>query len=163
VYAEDPSRDDLPQAGPLLLYREPVMPGIRVDAGVVEGSQISVHYDPMIAKVIASGETREAARRRALAALRSYPILGIRTNVPLLIALLEHPRFVSGEFDTHFLDREGGPLRAAVAMEPPEQIAAIGALLPAKAGSHRSLEADGVDRSSQHVIDPWSALQNVRV
>ena len=106
------ARDDLPQAGPLLLYREPAMPGIRVDAGVVEGSHISVHYDPMIAKLIASGETREAARRRALAALRSYPILGIRTNVPLLIALLEHPRFVSGDLDTHFLDRERAALRA---------------------------------------------------
>ena len=158
VYAEDPARDDLPQAGPLLLYREPVMPGIRVDAGVVEGSQISVYYDPMIAKVIASGETREAARRRALAAMRSYPILGIRTNVPLLIALLEHPRFVSGEIDTHFLDREGEALRAAVATEPPDQAAAVAAALGA--GSERTRPTPV---GSEPTVDPWSALQNVRV
>ena len=73
VYAEDPARNDLPQAGPLLLYREPSMPGIRVDAGVIEGSEVSVHYDPLLAKLIAWGETRDAARRRALAALRSFP------------------------------------------------------------------------------------------
>ena len=96
IYAEDPARNDLPQAGPLLLYREPSMPGIRVDAGVTEGSEVSVHYDPLLAKLIAWGETRDAARRRALAALRSYPILGIRTNIALLIELLEHPRFIAG-------------------------------------------------------------------
>ncbi|HEY6359983.1 MAG TPA: acetyl-CoA carboxylase biotin carboxylase subunit [Vicinamibacterales bacterium] len=158
VYAEDPSRNDLPQAGPLLLYREPVMPGIRVDAGVVEGGQISVHYDPMIAKLIASGDTRDAARRRALAALRSYPILGIRTNVPFLIALLEHPRFVSGELDTHFLDREGAALRSALATEPPAEVLAIAdALLP-------GVEADlRVGQDAGRDADPWSALQNVRV
>ena len=104
VYAEDPARNDLPQAGPLLLYREPSMPGIRVDAGVIEGSEVSVHYDPLLAKLIAWGETRDAARRRALAALRSYPILGIRTNIALLIELLEHPRFVAG-IDRHRIPR----------------------------------------------------------
>jgi acetyl-CoA carboxylase biotin carboxylase subunit len=112
VYAEDPDRSDLPQAGQLLRYREPAMPGIRIDAGVVEGGEVSVHYDPMIAKLIASGETREAARTRALAGLRDYEIEGVRTNIPLLIALLEHPRFVSGDIDTHFIDRERASLMA---------------------------------------------------
>src|SRR6185503_18180093 len=106
VYAEDPARNDLPQAGPLLLYREPSMPGVRIDSGVVEGGEIGVHYDPLVAKLIADGETREAARRRAVEALRQYPILGIRTNVAFLIELLEHPRFVAGDIDTRFLDVE---------------------------------------------------------
>jgi acetyl/propionyl-CoA carboxylase alpha subunit len=163
VYAEDPARDDLPQAGPLLLYREPVMPGIRVDAGFVEGGQISVHYDPMIAKLIASGDTRDAARRRALAALRDYPILGIRTNVPFLIGLLEHPRFISGEFDTHFLEREGAALRATLVKEPPAEVLAVaGALLPAEAGSHSGGQSIRHDTRGREA-DPWSALRNVRV
>jgi 3-methylcrotonyl-CoA carboxylase alpha subunit len=106
IYAEDPDRNDLPQAGPLLVYREPVMPGIRIDSGVAEGGAISVHYDPMIAKLIASGDTREDARSRAIAALRDYQVEGVRTNIPLLIALLEHPRFVGGDIDTNFIDRE---------------------------------------------------------
>ena len=118
IYAEDPERNDLPQAGPLLRYREPEMPGIRVDSGVVEGGAISVHYDPMIAKLIASADTREAARQRAIAALRAYQVEGIRTNIPLLLALLEHPSFISGEIDTHFIDRE----RAALLARRPEDL-----------------------------------------
>jgi acetyl/propionyl-CoA carboxylase alpha subunit len=125
IYAEDPERNDLPQAGPLLVYREPVMPGIRIDSGVIEGGAISVHYDPMIAKLVASGETREAARAAAIAALRDYQIEGVRTNIPLLIALLEHRRFIAGDIDTHFIDRERPALMEAIsakqAAPPPDR------------------------------------------
>ena len=114
IYAEDPARGFLPQTGPLLLYREPAGPGIRIDSGVVEGREIPVHYDPMIAKLIVSGDTRETARQRALAALRRYPILGVRTNIPFLITLLEHEAFVAGTIDTGFLDREVESMRAAL-------------------------------------------------
>jgi acetyl-CoA carboxylase biotin carboxylase subunit len=106
IYAEDPAQGYLPQAGPVLLYREPSMPGVRVDSGVSQGSEVSVHYDPLLAKLIARGETRDAARRRALAALRSFPILGLRTNQALLLRILQHDRFVRGELDTHFLEQE---------------------------------------------------------
>jgi acetyl/propionyl-CoA carboxylase alpha subunit len=159
VYAEDPARDHLPQAGPLLLYREPVMPGVRIDSGVVEGSAISVHYDPMIAKLIATGETRDAARRRALAALRSYPILGIRTNIPFLIEVLEHPRFVAGDLDTHFLEHEGPALRESLAAEPAQHVAAV-----AGAIGHTTGAADPRDIvEGRPTVDPWSALRDVRV
>ena len=110
VYAKDPSRDFLPQAGRLLLYREPRAPGVRIDAGVAEGSDVPVHYDPMLVKVIVSAEMREAAIARLVAALRAYPILGIRTNIPFLIRVLEHPRFRASEVDTGFLDREASTL-----------------------------------------------------
>src|SRR6185503_5858197 len=104
-------------------YREPSMPGIRIDSGVFEGGEISVHYDPLVAKLIADGETREIARRRAIEALRNYPILGIRTNVALLIELLAHPRFVAGDIDTRFLDVEGEAIRRAIAPPiPPEAL-----------------------------------------
>ena len=107
IYAEDPSTDFLPQAGPLAVYREPQGPGIRVDSGVVEGDEVSIYYDPLLAKLVASAETREAARQRMLAALRRFAVLGIRTNIPFLIRVLEHPRFVEAAIDTSFLDREG--------------------------------------------------------
>jgi 3-methylcrotonyl-CoA carboxylase alpha subunit len=155
VYAEDAAHGDLPQAGPLLLYRQPTGPGIRVDAGVVEGSEISVHYDPMIAKLVVSGESREAARQRALAALRDYPILGVRTNIPLLIALLEHPRFISGDIDTRFLDREGNALRSAAGDGPPPAVAAVAAALTTAAG------LAGV--AAPAAPDPWVTLRGVRV
>jgi acetyl-CoA carboxylase biotin carboxylase subunit len=104
VYAEDPAAGFLPQAGPLLLYREPSAPGIRVDSGVEQGGEVPVHYDPMLAKLIASGESREAAIARARAALRDFPVLGVRTNIPFLIAILGHAAFAAGDIDTGFID-----------------------------------------------------------
>ena len=165
VYAEDPARNDLPQAGPLLLYREPSMPGIRVDAGVIEGSEVSVHYDPLLAKLIAWGETRDAARRRALAALRSYPILGIRTNVALLIELLEHPRFIAGSIDTGFLDKEGDAIRARLKVETPPSVEAIAAAARSAGPSRPAGTTDrGVGPSRPpDTTDPWTSLRGARV
>ena len=104
VYAEDPSSGFLPQAGRLLLYRQPSGPGIRIDAGVAEGGDVPVMYDPLLAKLTAYAESRNAAIARAVAALRDFPILGIRTNVPFLIRVLEHAAFRGGEVDTAFID-----------------------------------------------------------
>jgi acetyl-CoA carboxylase biotin carboxylase subunit len=113
VYAEDPSNGFLPQAGRLVRYREPQRPGVRVDAGVAEGDEVSVYYDPMIAKVIAAAETRDLAIARLLAALREFTIEGVRTNITFLIAILESATFGRGEIDTGFLDREGAAIAAS--------------------------------------------------
>jgi len=104
VYAEDPANGFLPQAGPLLVYREPAGPGIRVDSGVEQGAEVPVQYDPMLAKLIASGEHRAAAIARAVAALRRFPILGVRTNVAFLVNVLRHPAFAAGDVQTSFID-----------------------------------------------------------
>jgi acetyl-CoA/propionyl-CoA carboxylase, biotin carboxylase, biotin carboxyl carrier protein len=155
VYAEDPSQDDLPQAGPLLLYREPSMPGIRIDSGVTEGGEVGVHYDPLLAKLIADGPTREVARRRAVEALRNYPILGIRTNVAFLIAILEHPRFVAGDIDTRFLDIEGEKLRSRAPV-PAEALEVAADLSRLRSPSASFGEAGSVKG------DPWDVLRNYR-
>ena len=154
VYAEDPAWDDLPQAGPLLLYREPSMPGVRVDSGVAEGGEIPVHYDPMIAKLIASGDARETARRRAIAALRSYPILGVRTNVPFLISLLDHPAFISGDIDTGFVDAERDALVARLGGDPPPDARAVAV--------HAAESILGAGSQSSDRMDPWASLHNWR-
>ncbi|MDO8681713.1 MAG: biotin carboxylase N-terminal domain-containing protein [Acidobacteriota bacterium] len=120
VYAEDPAQGFIPQAGPILLYREPQGPGVRVDSGVAADGDVSVHYDPMLAKVIVWAETRDAARHRALAALRDYAILGIHTNIPFLLRILEHPQFIDATIDTGFLDREGPAIAATISTELPE-------------------------------------------
>ena len=167
VYAEDPARNDLPQAGPLLLYREPSMPGVRIDSGVVEGGEIGVHYDPLVAKLIADGETREAARRRAVEALRQYPILGIRTNVAFLIELLEHPRFVAGDIDTRFLDVEGEALRARSAGDAPPEVLDVTRALSARGADvsrrlvRRSAEREGGSAEAAKA-DPWDTLRDYR-
>jgi acetyl-CoA carboxylase biotin carboxylase subunit len=158
VYAEDPITY-LPQAGPLLLYREPSMPGVRVDSGVTEGTEVGVHYDPLLAKLIAWGETREAARRRALEALRHFPILGIRTNIPMLVELLEHPRFIAGSIDTRLLDSEAATLAARLSTEPPANVLAIAA-----AARSSGTVTTGHGRSAvRSDLDPWTSLRGARV
>jgi acetyl-CoA carboxylase biotin carboxylase subunit len=122
IYAEDPAQGFIPQAGPLLLYQEPQGPGIRVDSGVTTGSAVSVHYDPMLAKLIVHGATREEARRRAITALRSYAILGIRTNIAFLLQLLEHPMFIDAAIDTGFIDRELDALIASLPQALPASV-----------------------------------------
>ena len=153
VYAEDPSAGYLPQAGRILLYRPPERPGIRVDAGVVEGSDVSVHYDPMIAKVVAHAETRDAAIDRMRAALFEFRILGVPTNIPFLLAVLDSPVFRSGHVDTAYLDEEGAGL-AAPARLPAAALAA--ALVHADAAP----AASGARREPRH--DPWASLPGWR-
>jgi acetyl-CoA carboxylase biotin carboxylase subunit len=161
IYAENPDQGFLPQAGPLLLYREPHGPGIRVDSGVVEGGEITVYYDPMIAKLIVHGDTREAARQRAVAALRRYHVLGVLTNIPFLIALLEHPRFVAGRIDTGFLDRDGDEVRAAMPVDPPVAALAAAAVhgAPPLAASPA---APGAEAPRAAAVDPFVTLPGWR-
>ena len=114
VYAEDPASGFLPQAGLLLLYREPHWPGIRVDSGVAEGGEVSIYYDPLMAKVIAIAETRELATARLIAALRDFRIAGVRTNVPFVARVLATQAFRDGSIDTAYLDREGEAIAATI-------------------------------------------------
>ncbi len=97
-YAEDPYRGFLPSTGRLTRYAEPApAPGLRIDSGVVEGSEISMFYDPMIAKVITHGATRLEAADRQIAALDRFLVRGISHNADFLSALMQHPRFRAGE------------------------------------------------------------------
>jgi 3-methylcrotonyl-CoA carboxylase alpha subunit len=125
VYAEDPDDRFLPQSGTIAVYREPSGPGIRVDAGVTEGSTIGVKFDPMLAKLIAYGETRDAAIDRLDRALRDYVILGTKTNVSWLRRVVTHPAFRDGRVSTRFL--EDHDLTRTVPDSVPEIATAIAA------------------------------------
>ena len=106
VYAEDPARGFLPSIGQLVRYREPAGEGVRVDSGVDEGGEISMYYDPMIAKLVAHAPTREAAIDRLHLALDHYEIDGILSNRQFLSAVLENESFRSGDLTTGFIDAE---------------------------------------------------------
>src|SRR5690606_18433196 len=96
----------LPASGRLDLYREPATgPGRRVDSGVSEGDSVSPFYDPMLAKLIAWGETREEARLRLLAMLDELAVGGFKSNLPFLRRVLAHPAFAAAELDTGFIPR----------------------------------------------------------
>jgi acetyl-CoA carboxylase biotin carboxylase subunit len=104
ICAEDPAQRFLPTPGKIRHLREPQGPGIRVDSGIVAGLEVPLYYDPLLAKLIVSDATREAARQRMLAALADYVVLGCTTNIPFLLDVLEHPAFTRGETHTHFVD-----------------------------------------------------------
>jgi acetyl/propionyl-CoA carboxylase alpha subunit len=152
VYAEDPARGFLPQAGRILLYREPRMPGIRVDSGIEEGSEVPLHYDPLLAKVIATSATRDDAIQRLMCALREFPILGVHTNIEFLLRILDHPRFRAGDIDTGFLDAEGAGLAASSPAELPGPVQAAVA-------AH---ESESREETRPSHPDPWESLRQWR-
>jgi acetyl/propionyl-CoA carboxylase alpha subunit len=152
IYAEDPANDFLPQAGPLLLYREVSGPGLRVDSGFGEGDSIAVHYDPLIAKLIAHAESREAAIDRAAAALRRFPILGIRTNTAFLLRLLDDKAFRSGRAHTGYIDEHIERLTA----DASAPVEAIAAAAMAQVPGSRAAAVGG--ETPAGALDPWSTL-----
>jgi len=111
IYAEDPYRNFLPSTGRLVKYRPPaegVVDGVTVrnDTGVFEGGEISIYYDPMIAKLVTHAPTREAAISAQASALDAFYVDGIRHNIPFLAALMQHPRWRAGELSTGFIAEE---------------------------------------------------------
>ncbi|GAA1997404.1 biotin carboxylase N-terminal domain-containing protein [Brevibacterium samyangense] len=135
LYAEDPANGFLPQAGTLHTFEIPGLPGIRVDTGVAAGDLISPHYDPMIAKVIASGENRAEATARLAQALRRSRIHGIATNRALLVAILEEEAYGRGEISTHYLEQH---TPEALLGSVPEERIRLAALTAALAAAHAS-------------------------
>ena len=107
IYAENPARGFVPAIGRLIHYRQPPQSGsVRVDSGVNEGSEISIHYDPMVAKLICHGSDRDAAIALMRESLDQFHIQGVVTNVSFLASLLAHKRFLAGETTTAFIDEE---------------------------------------------------------
>jgi acetyl/propionyl-CoA carboxylase alpha subunit len=105
LYAEDVAAGYLPATGSLLLFDVPSLPGVRIDTGVQTGGQVSVHYDPMLAKVIAHAPTREQAARLLARALAETRVLGVVTNRDLLVGILREQDFLDGHIDTGYLTR----------------------------------------------------------
>ena len=110
IYAEDPDDGYAPRTGTVLDFHLGDHPGVRVDTGVAAGSQVSVHYDPMLAKVIAQGSDREHARRRLVRALEDLSLLGVGTNIDHLLRVLRHPAYAAGDLHTGFLDEHAHAL-----------------------------------------------------
>src|SRR4029077_9200022 len=96
IYAEVPEESFMPSTGQVAVYRPPAAPWVRVDTGVAAGSEVSVHYDPMLAKLSVWGKDRSEALSRMRWALDQYVILGVRHNVEFLRRLMDHPDFVAG-------------------------------------------------------------------
>jgi acetyl-CoA carboxylase biotin carboxylase subunit len=119
VYAEDPDAGFLPSPGRIEVLRPPGGPGVRDDSGVDEGGEVTDHYDPLVSKLVVWADSREEAIQRMRRAVAEYRVVGIRTTLPFCERVLAHPSFVSGDFDTSFVDVElsGKPDPRARAVE----------------------------------------------
>ena len=132
INADDPFRNFLPSTGRLVKYRPPEeLDGVRVDTGVYEGGEIPMYYDSMIAKLIVHGKDRTEAIEKMRAALNDFVIRGIHSNIPFQAALLQHPRFVSGDFTTGFIAEEypDGFKKDSVQPADPKRLAALSAFM----------------------------------
>ena len=132
INADDPFRNFLPSTGRLVQYRPPAeLDGVRVDTGVYEGGEIPMHYDSMIAKLIVHGKDRTEAIKKMRSALNDFVIRGIHSNIPFQAALLQHPRFVSGDFTTAFIAEEysDGFKKNSVQPSDPKRLAALAAFM----------------------------------
>src|SRR5215218_8130557 len=152
LYAEDPERGFLPSTGKLAALEFPSGEGIRVDIGVEAGSAISPYYDPMIAKVIAHGSDRAQALERLAVALGETVVVGPHANAAFLKALVSHPEFRAGEFDTGFIDRH---LAELTKVDPQAEAGSIGAAIEALLAPKANGAANGAWR------DPWSAADGL--
>ena len=161
IYAEDPANGFLPAIGSVLAAVEPVGPGVRVDAGVTSGDTVTLHYDPMIAKLIVLGEGRADAIGKMLWALRHYVILGdVVTNIPFLRDVLAHPRFAAGDTTTDFVDECFTAWQPA-AHTPPDLAFAVAALAEVlSAGS--GVAASGLDATGDPT-NPWQQANSFRI
>ncbi len=163
VYAEDPANGFLPAIGKVALAVAPVAPGVRVDAGVTTGDEVTLHYDPMIAKVIAYGETRRDALEKMDCALRRYVILGdVVTNLPFLRAVLAHPVFRQSQQSTDFVDRHLAELLPA-RQTPPAEVLGLAALTQALAQRTKAASAPANENNDGDPFSPWQNASGFRL
>ncbi len=161
IYAEDPKRNFLPSIGRLVRYLPPAeSDNVRVDSGVCEGGEISIYYDPMIAKLITHGADRDEAIAHMRQALDEYYIRGVSHNIAFLAALIAHPRFAAGNLTTNFIAEEyGDGFDAADAPhEEPALLIAIAACVH-RAYQQRAAAISGqVSGHARDVSDDWVVL-----
>ncbi|MGH7531090.1 MAG: acetyl-CoA carboxylase biotin carboxylase subunit [Gemmatimonadales bacterium] len=143
ITAEDPFNDFLPAAGVLQYLDAPAGPGIRWDAGVESGTEVTLFYDPLLAKLIVWGETRDVAIRRMRRALRELVIVGIPTSQPFHLRVMDDPDFQKGDLDITYFDRVGARLLAAPPQPGVERAVAVAAALLADEARERRAAALG--------------------
>ncbi|WP_263819522.1 acetyl-CoA carboxylase biotin carboxylase subunit [Salinibacter sp.] len=153
VYAEDPASNFLPDPGPLKRHSAPSGFGVRVDAGVEEGGEVLIHYDPMISKLTTWGRHREAAIDRMIRALDEYEVASMATTIPFCRFAMQHEGFRAGDFTTHFVDEEFDP--SALQLEDPErdELAALAATL--YYAEAQSEEAPTIAANGREGGSPW--------
>jgi acetyl/propionyl-CoA carboxylase alpha subunit len=152
IYAEDPANNFLPAIGTLERVQEPSGPDIRCDSGIYEGMEVSLFYDPILAKLIVRDEDRPQALARMQQALSDFVLLGIKSPIPFLKDVLAHPQFLSGDLHTGFLEEHFPDWKASVS----GKVLQAGILAAALAKKSKVFSAAGED--SRAPASPWQLL-----
>jgi len=163
IYAEDPERNFLPSTGHLLHLRAPAESAhVRVDTGVRQGDEISMYYDPMIAKLIVWDHSREAALLRMQAALTGYEVAGVATNIAFLGRVIASRAFADADLDTGLIERSRAELFPAAKAAPPEvlALAAMAELVREQEAATARARASGDPHSPWHICDGWRLNQD---
>ena len=152
IYAEDPDNGFMPSVGTLAVFHPPAGQNLRLDTGFRQGDEVSSHFDPMLAKLIAYGPHRELARRNLLTGLKDFAVLGVTTNIPYLTRILDHESFKTGNFHTQFLETQGELFKPVI---DPKRKALAAALAGAFQGGARRTESKVATIA---VDSPWQSL-----
>ncbi len=160
IYAEDPENNFMPSPGLIKHIAQPYGLGVRVDGYAYEGYEIPLHYDPMISKLIVWGKTRNEAVQRMRRALYEYKITGVKTSINFLEKVMEHPEFVSGNYNTHFIDKNMDDLMRKVEEQGDwESIAAIAAFVDYT----NKLQALQPKKNGGQMTNNWKAYGRQRI
>jgi acetyl-CoA carboxylase biotin carboxylase subunit len=165
VYAENVPAGFQPSPGPILRYREPTGPFVRVDSGLMAGAEVPIHYDPMIAKLVVWGEDRKSALARARAAILEYIIVGTTTSLPFFLSLFEDEAFQNGDYATDFIstewiDKNLG--KASALSEDDLYIAAALEMAREVSGSHEAASGGGTGGSAWVRSHRWTTMNRRR-
>ncbi|KAG1146770.1 hypothetical protein G6F37_005735 [Rhizopus arrhizus] len=152
IYAENPRNHFLPDTGPLFSVRTPQSsPNLRLETGFIEGDEISVHYDPMISKLVVHGENRNDALRRFRRALEKYQVVGLNTNISFIKTVCDHPEFIKGEVETGFIQQYEKDLFKEIESPDPTTLALA-------ANALRLKEIETVKKNALDPYSPWNTL-----
>jgi len=160
IYAEDPNENFRPSTGTLRYLALPSLnPHVRVDSGVVEGDEVSVFYDPMIAKLVVWGNSREQAREALLRALGQYHVVGVENNIDFLSAISRHEKFANAQFSTKFLEIHHDIFSPTIKPQQQELLLLAAAVLARRSEKDTSVSGGQTDTHAS----PWSALAGWRM
>lgn len=162
IIAEDPMKNFLPSVGPLLQFVVPEGPRIRVDFGFETGDLISEHYDSLLAKLIVHGPDRQSAIKKLKASLLDFHILGVQTNIPYLLEVIEDPEFIAGEFDVNWLERKFENWTPKVSVDFAIEFPGLGSLIEGKSQIGNSRATPSVAQNDGHQYS-WEHLQGFRL
>lgn len=159
LYAEDPANQFLPSIGQIAIYQRPSGPGVRVDDGIESGSEVSPYYDPMLAKIITFGQTRAEAVEKMQKALSDTVVLGVKTNLDYLLAILQESHFQAGKTSTNYLQEHLADWTSAVAASEDEWLAT--AVFELMQGAGKGMTRAAVS-AADSPADPWQMSPNWR-